>query len=305
MRKPPSDFRRLRALCSNEEADADAIFAFYRRLRDGDPRNLDRPDGLVNEFLGTNPERRRCLPDLFLLLHALKRSRDAKFLGRVFKGYELKYRIGRGGMGEVYFAQALGTAVPLQMAIKVIPFDAAAWPNESAEVRAERRVRAGEEARMLQRIKHEGVVTCHLAFEDAEAEAVVLLLEYIDGFSLRDLIEFSDEFSGSPLPPGEAIALIVQACRVLEAVHLGDVAHRDIKPGNLLLDRAGKVVVTDFGLASFVSHLETRITHGGRIAGFTPRVRGPGTENPPARGQTERCLRPRDDPVRFTPPIVR
>ena len=275
MSKPPSDFRRLRALCSNEERDADAIFAFYRRLRDGDPRNLDRPDDLVNAFLEEHPERGRYLPDLFLLLHALKRSHGAKFLGRVFQGYELKYRIGRGGMGEVYFAQALGTAVPLQMAIKVIPFDAATWPNESAEVRAERRTRAGEEARMLQCIKHEGVVTCHLAFEDPEAEAVVLLLEYIDGFSLRDLIEFSDEFSESPLPPGEAIALIVQACRVLEAVHLGDVAHRDIKPGNLLVDRAGKVVVTDFGLASFVSPLATRITHGGRIAGFTPRYAAP------------------------------
>jgi serine/threonine protein kinase len=98
---------------------------------------------------------------------------------------------------------------------------------------------------------------------------VFIQMEYIDGLSLDALVG-EGVFTPDPLSPGEARALIRQACLGLEAMHQAGVFHRDMKPGNLMLDADGRVKVTDLGLAGSASPNGRRLTRVGEGPGGTP-----------------------------------
>ena len=70
-------------------------------------------------------------------------------------------------------------------------------------------------------------------------------MEYVEGRSLRDLIR-----SESPLDPNQAAEIAAEIASALAFAHRNGVVHRDVKPGNVLLTRAGTVKVTDFGIAA-------------------------------------------------------
>ena len=153
---------------------------------------------------------------------------------------EILELIGHGGMGFVYRARQpkLGRDV----AIKVLPSDRAADP--------EFRERFLREARTLASLSHTNIVSIYDIGE--KEDFLYFVMEYVEGASLAELIHAGE------LTPVEALRLIPQMCDALEFAHQHGVVHRDIKPGNILLDQTGRVKIADFGIAKVLSPEESR-----------------------------------------------
>ncbi len=151
-----------------------------------------------------------------------------------FPNYEILGFLGRGGMGVVYQAQQ--KALDRLVAIKVL---AGEWQeNEAFAERFEK------EAKTLALLSHANIVT---VYDFGEADGIYyIVMEFIDGVNLRDLLE-----SGK-LAPEQALEIVPSICEALEFAHRKGIVHRDIKPENILLDSEGRVKVADFGIASLV-----------------------------------------------------
>ena len=171
----------------------------------------------------------------------------------VFGNYVVFDKIGEGGMGVVLKArhQRMNRVV----AVKVLPEKALESPD--AVDRFYREVEAAA------RLSHPNVVT---AFDADEHDGThYLVMEYVEGEDLAHL-----GHQRGPLPVDEAVGYIVQAARGLEYAHSQGIVHRDIKPGNLLLDASGTVKILDMGLARFEQGLDDeadRLTHSGQAMG--------------------------------------
>jgi serine/threonine-protein kinase len=142
--------------------------------------------------------------------------------------------IGEGGMGEIYRAtdDVLGRAV----AVKVLAERFA--KNEAIRQRFTREALAA--ARLS------GEPSTVTIFDVGEwSDRPFIVMEYLGGGSLDDRLR-----ADGPESPGQALDWLEQAALALDAAHRNGVVHRDVKPGNLLLDRAGNVHVADFGIAS-------------------------------------------------------
>ncbi len=145
--------------------------------------------------------------------------------------YEIQALLGSGGMGAVYRARHL--KLDRWVAIKVLhPL------LENDPLFAERFER---EARALAKLDHPGVVRIH-DFGDADG-LFYLVMEYIDGASLRDLM------NSGRLPARDVLTFAPQICDALQAAHSVGIVHRDIKPENILVDLRGQARIADFGLA--------------------------------------------------------
>jgi serine/threonine protein kinase len=100
------------------------------------------------------------------------------------------------------------------------------------------------EAKILAQMSHPNIVTVH---DFGESDGLYyLVMEYVDGVNLRDLL------ADGKIDPKQALAIVPPICEALEYAHDKGVVHRDIKPENLLLDREGRVKIADFGIASLV-----------------------------------------------------
>ncbi|WP_344579859.1 serine/threonine-protein kinase [Streptomyces lunalinharesii] len=216
-----------------------------------------------------------------------QRGVDDDLTGQVLGGrYRVTGRIGRGGMGVVCRAedQVLGREV----ALKVLR----AYTDASAPELADLRTRMQREARAAARIRHSGVVTVHDVIE--EAGRPVIVMELVDGPSLDDAIG-----AQGPLDPQEIARIGAAVMDALDAAHEVGVLHRDVKPGNVLLERAarlpdragsrgGRVVLTDFGIASIEAPGDgatTNITRSGELVGsldYLPPERAQGMDPTPA-----------------------
>jgi serine/threonine protein kinase len=97
------------------------------------------------------------------------------------------------------------------------------------------------EARARARLNHPNIVTVH-DFGEA-AGWFYLLMEFVDGADLRQVLR------QGKLRPEEALRIVPAICDALQYAHRNGVVHRDIKPGNILMDREGKVKIADFGIA--------------------------------------------------------
>jgi len=173
---------------------------------------------------------------------------------RVGDSLELVDEIGRGGMGTVWKARhlRLGRAV----AVKFLAPELAAQPD--FERRLER------EARALALLSHPGIVAVHDYGRDEGVGYIVM--EYVEGTPLSSRI---------PLPVDRAVVIARQVLEALAYAHRRGVVHRDVKPENILVDSAGAVKVTDFGIARLVTgDADPGITAVGRVAG-TPRYLAP------------------------------
>ena len=139
--------------------------------------------------------------------------------------------IGQGGMGAVYKARQL--KLDRLVALKVLPNS-----SDSDPAFAERFSR---EARALARMQHPHIVSVH-DFGEAGGH-YYLLLEYVDGMNLRELMRTG------LVPQEQAIRVMQALADALQYAHQSEIIHRDIKPENVLIDRQGRVKIADFGLA--------------------------------------------------------
>ena len=186
--------------------------------------------------------------DLDLLKHG--RFLPGTVLGDRYRIVEL---LGKGGMGEVYRADdlKLGQAV----ALKFLPKRLSTDPTRLA--------RLMNEVRIARQVSHPNV--CRV-YDVGEVDGEHFIsMEYIRGEDLGDLIRRIGR-----LPPDKAVQLARQICGGLAAAHARGVLHRDLKPGNVLLDEHGVARLTDFGLAGLAVDLR-----GAQVREGTPAYMAP------------------------------
>jgi len=157
---------------------------------------------------------------------------QGKTKGLVLGDYVVLDEIGAGGMGQVF--KAWRREMERTVALKVL--SAKRIESRESVERFHREVKAAA------KLEHPNIVT---AYDAGEAEGVhFLVMQYVEGKDLACVLA-----ERGPLPVAEAVDYVVQAARGLEYAHQQGVVHRDIKPGNLLLDTRGTVKVLDMGLA--------------------------------------------------------
>ncbi len=155
-------------------------------------------------------------------------------IAQLFPQLQILGLIGKGGMGAVYKARQ--PTLDRLVALKVLPPAVASDPGFAE--------RFNREARTLARLSHPNIVAVH---DFGKAGPLhYLIMEYVDGPNLRQV-----EQAGK-LSPEEALAIVPQICEALQFAHNEGIVHRDIKPENLLLDKKGRVKITDFGIAKMV-----------------------------------------------------
>ncbi|MFB7028814.1 MULTISPECIES: protein kinase [unclassified Streptomyces] len=166
--------------------------------------------------------------------------------------YRLGESIGRGGMGKVWRAHD----EVLHRVVAVKELTAGRFVAEAD--RLVLHARTQKEARAAARITHPGVVTVHDVLEHDDRPWIVM--QYVDGPSLAD----AAKETGS-IEPREAARIGLHVLGALRAAHAAGVLHRDVKPGNILLARDGRVLITDFGIAAIEG--DSTITRTGEIVG--------------------------------------
>ena len=162
--------------------------------------------------------------------------------------FELLDKLGEGGMGVVYRARYVGNN--RQVAVKLIPEDIST--DATLLARFER------ELEVLKQLNHPNIVHCFGG--RCESKQRYYAMELIPGGTLAEYLA-----EKGTLPWETVVDFSIQMCAALQHAHEHGVIHRDIKPGNFLLTKAGQLKLSDFGLASVVA--EGRLTAAGRTVG--------------------------------------
>lgn len=199
--------------------------------------------------------------------------RNALSPGQEIAGrYRVDAVLGEGASGVVYLARREGEGEGERLALKVIHRhlcgDRQIYKRFHREASILKRLEGPHLVRLLDFVEHDGLL--------------MIALEYVEGASLEALLARE-----APLDPGRAVEIGLQICAALEAAHAAGVVHRDLKPGNVLLQaaRAGtegaepapeRIKVVDFGLAKVVhgEHMTTGLTEQDMIFG-TPEYMAP------------------------------
>jgi serine/threonine protein kinase len=159
-----------------------------------------------------------------------------------FGDYELLEKIGRGGQGVVYRAHQ--KSLNRTVALKVIGLGQ--WATQAHLKRFRR------EAEAAASLDHPGIVPIHEAGE--REGSCYFSMKFVEGGQLDEIVK------REPIPIRRAVELIAKVARTVHYAHEHGILHRDIKPGNVLLDSKGEPLLTDFGLARLVE-TESTVTH--------------------------------------------
>ncbi|BCN66549.1 putative serine/threonine-protein kinase PknB [Prescottella equi] len=168
--------------------------------------------------------------------------------------YELGEILGFGGMSEVHLGRDL--RLSRDVAIKVLRADLARDPTFYLRFR--------REAQNAAALNHPAIVAVYDTGE-AETDAGPLpyiVMEYVDGDTLRDIIR-----TEGPLQPRRAMEVIANVCAALDFSHRNGIVHRDMKPANIMINRAGAVKVMDFGIARAISDSSSPMTQTAAVIG--------------------------------------
>ena len=177
-------------------------------------------------------------------------------LGKTLGRYEVVNHIGHGGMAEVYMGQQVN--LERDVAIKVLhPFlaDEVGFVN-----------RFQREARLVATLRHPNIVQVYDFDHDEEYEIYYMVMEYIQGQTLKDRLQNG----GIPLEEGAFIAAGI--ADALYYAHQRDMVHRDVKPANIMFTEEGHPVLADFGIARMLS--VSGLTASGAMVG-TPAYMAP------------------------------
>jgi serine/threonine protein kinase len=157
--------------------------------------------------------------------------------------YRILERIGSGGMGQVFLCRHV--QLPSLIAMKVLPPSKASSPSALG--------RFYREARAAASLDHPHLVRTHDIGQDGELHYIVM--EYIHGPNLLDVVKKS-----GPLSIERTVTYLYHIADALDYAHKKGLVHRDIKPGNILIDRYGKARLLDLGLARFCHDEEDNLT---------------------------------------------
>ncbi|MDX2030514.1 MAG: protein kinase [Blastocatellia bacterium] len=186
-------------------------------------------------------------------------------IGRTISHYRILAPLDKGAMGEVYRAEDL--RLGREVAIKFAREDQKDEPF---------RRRFQREAKLAASLLHKNIVTVFDSGETPEGQ-LYIVMELVEGETLKELLQ------SGPLSIGRSLEILRQVAEGLEEAHRRGIAHRDVKPGNILLSRRGEVKILDFGLAKQAEssevdlHAETGLqspTFVGAILG-TPQYMSP------------------------------
>ncbi|MEV4238541.1 Stk1 family PASTA domain-containing Ser/Thr kinase [Nocardia sp. NPDC050408] len=168
--------------------------------------------------------------------------------------YELGEIIGFGGMSEVHKARDL--RLSRDVAIKVLRADLARDPTFY--------LRFKREAQNAAALNHPAIVA---VYDTGEAEVdggplPYIVMEYVDGETLRDIVR-----GKGPIPPRRAMEVVADVCAALDFSHKAGIVHRDMKPANIMINRAGAVKVMDFGIARALADSSNPMTQTAAVIG--------------------------------------
>ncbi|WP_433464280.1 protein kinase domain-containing protein [Spirillospora sp. CA-128828] len=189
---------------------------------------------------------------------------QARLLGN---RYRLDSVVGRGGMGTVW--RAFDVMLGREVAVKEVVFP----PGLSEAERGVLYERTFREARASARLNHSGVVTVHDVVQESDRPWIVM--ELVLAPSLQDIIE------QGTMEHRRVADIGVQMLGALQHAHQKGILHRDVKPSNVLITDAGRVVLTDFGIAQMEG--DSTLTQTGLVMGSPAYI-------PPERVQGERAV---------------
>ena len=164
--------------------------------------------------------------------------------------YRLERRLGVGGMATVQLA--FDTRLERYVAVKLLAEHLA----EDASFVS----RFKREALAAARLVHPNIVQVFDFGSDRHSSRQFIVMEFVDGHSCAELLR-----DKGPMPPRDAVEILCQACRGLDYAHRNGVVHRDVKPGNLMVNTEGVVKLADFGIAKAAE--QSDITKVGSVLG--------------------------------------
>src|ERR1039458_2188341 len=193
--------------------------------------------------------------------------------GKILGRYEIVAELGRGAMGTVY--KARDPKIDRFVAIKTILLH-----QSGVQEQREFRDRFFVEAQAAGRLLHPGIVAVFDVGEAPETSDPYIVMEYIEGQTLRDLLSGS----GNKLPLDDALRITLEIAEALDYAHAQRVVHRDIKPANILITKERQAKIGDFGIAQLdLAHM----TSPGRVLGTLAYMSPEQSGGPQAYGRSD------------------
>lgn len=182
-------------------------------------------------------------------------------IGKTLGNYRILASLGQGGMARVY--RAYQENLDREVAVKVLPPWYAADRNFVE--------RFNLEARLVARLTHPNIVTVHDA--NQQDSHLYIVMQLVDGGTLKHRLD-QLHTNGRAMDISEALPIFLQIADALNYAHEQSIIHRDVKPVNVLMDRSGRPILSDFGIAKVMESSQMNLTHPGAGVG-TPEYMSP------------------------------